>query len=82
MQTKEIELPEGLKIVNTIVSVWEGSNNRLKIPKINNSKHDIKLQKNSELGILQQIAYITQLEVKQRIPTYQLSIPTLKRKIL
>ena len=46
-ETKEIELSEGLETAETIVSVNSGMNHRLKIPVINNSKHDKFLPKNT-----------------------------------
>ena len=66
LETEEIELPEGLETADTIVSVKAGMNHRLKIPVINNLKHDIFLPKNTIIGRLQQILHITLLQVKER----------------
>ena len=68
-ETEEIELPERLETISTIVSVKSGPKHRLKVPLLNNSKHDITLQKNSVIGRLYQIFYSTPLQVKQRKPT-------------
>ena len=65
-KTEEIELPEGLETVNTIVAVKPGPNHRSRIPVLNNSKHDIILQKNTTIGRIQQIASITPLQVQER----------------
>ena len=65
-ETEEIELPEGLETADTIVSVKPGMNHRLKIPVVNNSKHDIFLPKNTIIGRLQQISHITLLQIKER----------------
>ena len=46
-ETEEMELPGGLEIVSTIVSIRPGTNHRLRIPIIKKSKNDITLQKNS-----------------------------------
>ena len=64
-ETEEIELPEGLETADTIVSAKSGMNHHLKIPAINNSKHDIFLPKNAIIGRLQQISHITPLLVKE-----------------
>ena len=64
-ETEEIELPEGLETVNSIVTVKPGPNHRLRIPVLNNSKHDIILQKNTTLGRIQQISSITPLQVQE-----------------
>ena len=45
-ETEEMELPESLKAVNTIASVKADPKHRSKIPKINNPKHVITLQRN------------------------------------
>ena len=65
-RTEEIELPEGLETVNTIVAVKPGPNHWSRIPVLNNSKHDIILQKNTTIGRIQQIASITLLQVQER----------------
>ena len=52
-ETEEIELPEGLETADTTVSVKSGMNYGLKIPAINNSKHDIFLPKNAIIGRLE-----------------------------
>ena len=65
-ETEEIELPEGLETVNTIVTVKPGPNHRLRIPVLNNSKHDLILKKNTAIGRIQQISSITPLQVKER----------------
>lgn len=65
-ETEEIELPEGLETADTIVSVKSDINHRLKIPVINNSKHDIFIPKNTIVGSLQQILYISPLQVKRK----------------
>ena len=51
-ETEELDLPEGLETFSTIVSVKSGPNHRLKVPFLNNSKHDNAQQKNSVIGIL------------------------------
>ena len=58
-ETEEIELPDGLETADTIASVKSRMNHRLKIPVINNSKHDTFLPKNTIIGRLQQISPIT-----------------------
>ena len=76
-ETEEIELPEGLGTADTIVFVKSGMNHCLKVPVINNSKHDIFLPKNTIIGRLQQISHITPLQVKERkenISTVQSSL--------
>ena len=65
-ETEEIALPEWLETAGAIVSVKSGMNHRLKIPVINNSKHDILLPKNIILGRLQEISHITPLQVKEK----------------
>ena len=65
-ETEEIELPEGLETADIIVSVKSDINHRLKIPVINNSKHDIFIPKNTIVGSLQQILYISPLQVKRK----------------
>ena len=65
-ETEEIELPEGLETVNTIVTVKLGPNHQLRIPLLNNSNHDIILQKSTTIGRIQQISSITALQVKER----------------
>ena len=65
-ETEETELPEGLETADTVVSVKSGINDRLKIPVVNSSKHDIFLPKNTIIGRLQQISHITPLQVKER----------------
>lgn len=64
-ETQEIELPEGLETEDPIVSVKSGTNHRLKVPVINNSKHDVFLPKNTITGRLQQISQITPLQAKE-----------------
>ena len=46
LETEEMEIPESLKAVNTIASVKAGPKHRSKMPKINNPKHVITLQRN------------------------------------
>ena len=57
-ETDEIELPQGLETVNTIVTVKSGPNHQLRIPVLNNLKHDIIIQKNKAVGRIQEIASI------------------------
>ena len=56
-ETKEIELQEGLETADIIVSVKSGMNHRLKIPVVNNSKHDIFFTNNTIIYRLQQISH-------------------------
>ena len=65
-ETEGIEPPEGLENADTTVSIKSGMKHRLKIPVINNSKHDIFLPENTIIGRLQQISHITPLQVKER----------------
>ena len=51
-ETEEIKLPEGLETADTIVSIKSGMYHHLKIPVINNSKHDVFLLKNTIIGRL------------------------------
>ena len=64
-ETEKVELPEGLERVNTRVTVKPGPNPWLRIPVLNNSKHDIILQKNTTIGRIQQISSITLLQVQE-----------------
>ena len=64
-ETEEIELPEGLETVNTIVTVKPGPNHWLIKPVLNNSEHDIILQKNTTIGRIQQISSITPIQVQE-----------------
>ena len=65
-ETEEIELPEGLETADTIVSIKSDINHRLKIPVISNSKQDIFISKNTIVCSLQQISYISPLQVKRK----------------
>ena len=52
LKTEEFKLPEGLETINTIVKVKPGPNIWLRIPILNNSKHDPEkyiLQKNTTI---------------------------------
>ena len=65
-ETELIELAEGLETTDTIVSIKSDMNHCLKIPVINNSKHDIFLPNNTIIGRLQQVSHTTPLQVKER----------------
>ena len=60
-ETEELDLPEGLETFSTIVSVRWGPNHRLKVPFLNNSKHD-----NTQQKTLLLVSYITLLQLKER----------------
>ena len=64
-ETEEIELPQGLETVNSVVTIKPGPNHRLRITVLNNSRYDIVLQKNTNIGRIQQISSITPLQVQK-----------------
>ena len=63
-ETEETELQESLETVNYIVTIKLGPNLWLRIPALNNSKHDIILQKNTTIGRIQQISSISPLKLQ------------------
>ena len=65
-ETEEAGLPERLETADIIVSIKSGMNHRLRIPVVNNLKHDIFSSKNTIIGRLQQISHIIPLQVKER----------------
>ena len=63
-ETGEIELLKCLEIVNTIITVKSGLNHRLRIPVLDNSKHNIILQKNTNIDRIHQISSVAPWQVQ------------------
>ena len=52
-QQLEVELPEGISAVESVVTIKKGINNYFQVPVVNQSKHDIVLSKNTNVGVIQ-----------------------------
>ena len=83
-ETEEIELPQGLETVSTLVAVKPGPTHWLWIPVLNNSKHGIILWKNKTMGRIEQISSyknknVTQYKYKNSMQWCQQNQNELKR---
>ena len=63
-QQGEVELPEGLECMNSVIMLKPGAKNYFQIPVSNSSNHDIVLKKNTIVGRAEYINSIIQLPVK------------------
>ena len=52
-QQLEVELPEGISAVESVMTIKKGINNYFQVPVVNQSKHDIVLPKNTNVGVIQ-----------------------------
>lgn len=77
-QRDEIDLPEGIDPMDSILILKKGSNNYFHIPVCNNTKHDIILRKNTTVGRLEFVNSIVPLQVKEGegIPTQDHKLTT------
>ena len=50
-QHLEAELPEGISAVDSVVAIKKGITNYFQVPVVNQSKHDIVLHKNTNVGV-------------------------------
>ena len=54
-QKLEEELPEGMSPVDIVVTIKKGINNYFQLPVVNQSKHDIVLRKNTNVGVFEYV---------------------------
>ena len=66
-QSGEIDVPEGLQYAKTVVMLKSSARNYLKIPVVNDSRKDVILHKNTELGYLESIKSLVPLQVEERV---------------
>ena len=64
-QQLETELPECIKEVDNEVSIKKGINIYFQIPVVNQTKHDIVLCKNTDIGNIECVKLAIPLQVKQ-----------------
>ena len=64
-QQLETELPEGINVVDSVVTIEKGINNYFQVPIVNQSKHDIVLRKNTNVGVIEYIKSVIPLQVEQ-----------------
>ena len=64
-QQLEAELPEGISAVDSVVTIKKGINNYFQIPVLNQSKHDIVLRKNTNVGVIEYVKSVIPLQVEQ-----------------
>ena len=63
-QQGEVELPEGLEFMDSVIMLKPGAKNYFQIPVSNKSNHDIALKKNTIVGRAEYINSIIPLPVK------------------
>ena len=64
-QQLEAELPEGISAVDSVVRIKRGINNYFQVTVANQSKHDIVLRKNTNVGVIEYVKSVITLQVKQ-----------------
>ena len=64
-QQLEAELPEGISAVDSVVRIKRGINNYFQVTVANQSKHDIVLRKNTNVGVIEHVKSVIALQVKQ-----------------
>ena len=62
----EVELPEGLECVDSLVMLKKGTSNYFKILVMNTTKHDKTLRKNTIIGRLEYVNSVIPLDVKKQ----------------
>ena len=66
-QPGEIDVPEGLQYAKTVVMPKSSARNYFKIPVVDDSRKDVILHKNTELGYLESIKSLVPLQVEERV---------------
>ena len=66
-QSGEIDVPEGLQYAKTVVMLKSSARNYFKIPVVNDSRKDVILHKNTELGYLESIKSLVPLQAEERV---------------
>ena len=64
-QQLEVELPEGISAVESVVTIKKGINNYFQVPVVNQSKHDTVLCKNINVGVTEYVKSVIPLQVAQ-----------------
>ena len=64
-QKREAELPEGISAVDSVVKIKKGIKNYFQVPGVNQTKHDIVLRKNTNVGVIECVTSVIALQVKQ-----------------
>ena len=77
-QQEEVELPEVLECIDSVIMLKPGAKNYFKIPVSNSSKHDIVLKKNTIVGRAEYINSIIPLPVK--FNSYKISVSSIHTK--
>ena len=62
-----IDVPEGLLYAKTVVMLKSNARNYFKIPVVNDSRKDVILHKNTELGYLESIKSLVPLQAEERV---------------
>ena len=65
LQQLEAELPEGISAVDSVMTTKKGINNYFQVPVVNQSKHDIVLRKNTNVGVIEYVKSVIPLQVEQ-----------------
>ena len=65
MFQQEAELRQGISAVDTVVAIKKDINNYFQAPVMNQSKHDIVLPKNTNVGVIEYVKSVIPLPVKQ-----------------
>ena len=73
-QQLEVELPEGISAVESVVTIKKGINNYFQVPVVNQSKHDVVLRKNTNVGVIEYIKSVIPLQLKQSTSCESLSV--------
>ena len=85
-QQLEVELPEGISAVESVVAIKKGINNYFQVPVVNQSKHDAVLRKNTNGGVIEYIKSVIPLQLKQstscKSPSVNKATVTLPGQIL
>ena len=85
-QQLEVELPEGISAVESVVTIKKGINNYFQVPVVNQSKHDVVLRKNTNVGVIEYIKSVIPLQLKQstscKSPSVNKATVTLPGQIL
>ena len=77
-QQEEVELPEVLECIDSVIMLKPGAKNYFQIPVSNSSKHDIVLKKNTIVGRAEYINSIIPLPVK--FNSYKISVSSIHTK--
>ena len=64
-QQLETELPESISAVDCVVTIKKGINNYFQVPVVNQSKYDIVLRKNTNVGVIEYVKSVIPLQIKQ-----------------